>query len=242
VTVGADTYEPIYIEDDGTSDPTEMAKKEVKIKLPRDNEVADIFRGYPPGEVVNVFIYHMHTTDTDAEVVVVWFGRILGGKEERDSRSTLTCEPMTTSVKRTGLRRKFTRNCGLVLYGLGNGKCNVDKEAYRVIGVISGVNGTTLTVTNADAYADGHFDGGFIEWSSTQKILKDSRMIRSHIGATIEIVAQIPGINIGDQVYLFPGCDRTDTTCQSKFLNELNFGGIGKNIPRINPFGGASIF
>jgi hypothetical protein len=50
----------------------------------------------------------------------------------------------------------------------------------------------------------------------------------------------LPGLAVGNAFEAFAGCDRSFSTCQSKFGNSLNFGGFPW-IPPKNPFAGDSI-
>lgn len=44
-----------------------------------------------------------------------------------------------------------------------------------------------------------------------------------------------PGINVGDAVTVYAGCDHAVATCFSKFVNVPNFGGL-PHLPTVNPY------
>jgi uncharacterized phage protein (TIGR02218 family) len=66
------------------------------------------------------------------------------------------------------------------------------------------------------------------------------RMITQHSGDTVTLSSVLPGLAVGSAFEAFAGCDRSFSTCQSKFGNALNFGGFPW-IPAKNPFAGDSI-
>ncbi|MDG4870579.1 phage BR0599 family protein, partial [Guyparkeria sp. 1SP6A2] len=48
------------------------------------------------------------------------------------------------------------------------------------------------------------------------------------------------GLEVGQEIEVYPGCDRTAATCNAKFNNLLNYGGFDF-IPPKGPFEGTSI-
>ncbi|MEW6169845.1 MAG: phage BR0599 family protein [Pseudomonadota bacterium] len=66
-------------------------------------------------------------------------------------------------------------------------------------------------------------------------------MIVAHSADSITLAAVPPGLSVGATVVLYPGCDHTLSTCESKFGNSANFGGF-PFIPTKNPFGGSPIY
>ena len=69
----------------------------------------------------------------------------------------------------------------------------------------------------------------------------DRRAIRSQTGAVVAVAFPLPGLAATDTVNLYPGCDHTLATCESKFSNRLNYGGM-PYFPDKNPFSGTSIY
>ncbi|HYE35512.1 phage BR0599 family protein [Methylocaldum sp.] len=212
---------------------SELNRINLKITLSRDNPVAELFRLYPPGDVVTVTIRRKHRDD--AEAIVIWLGRVLNC-EWAGAEAVLHSEPAYTSIRRNALRRHYQRQCPHVLYGSA---CGVNQAAFKISGAVSGVSGSTITVLAADALADGHFAGGFAAYASAGAT--ENRLITNHAGAVLTLAAPILGLWLGDAVDLYPGCDHTLSTCAAKFSNHLNYGGM-PYIPEKNPFNLSTLY
>ena len=211
----------------------EAGRAALRITLPRDTEVVQDFVATPPSEVTLLTVYRQHRED--GETAVVWMGRVLNA-EWRGAEVELNCEPVYTSLQRTGLRRLYQRHCPHVLYG---GSCRASPVTHRVQGTVSGTSGTTVTVPAAAGVPAGHFSGGYATWSAGG--ITEKRMIVSHSGESLTLASAPPGLAVGATVMLYPGCDHTLATCEAKFANSANFGGF-PFIPTKNPFGGSPIY
>lgn len=230
------TYEPKPISRTNIEATAESARTAITITVPRDLPIVDLYRIAPPSDVVTVTIFRFHTTDAADELVTVWAGRILNVKW-RGALAEIHAEPVYTSLKRPGLRRLYQRSCPHALYSAA---CGVPRTAYKIEATVDAVAGSQLTINAAAGYADGYFDGGYLE-HQTGIATFERRMIVAHAGSAITIAASIPSLAAGAEVRLFPGCPKTFSICEARFNNAANFGGFPW-IPHKNPFGGDPIF
>lgn len=230
------TYLPAPIARGPLDDIGDLARAEMEIQVPHDLAVASQFIAYPPGEVVTLKIFRRHRTDPDSELRVIWLGRVLTAKWG-DAGNTLICEPVTTSLQRMGLRRQYGRQCPHVLYSPA---CGVLQGDFEVVGDVTGISGSQVTVLAAAAHADGYFEGGFLWWQLPDG-RKDARMIVGHSGDTLTLAATLPALSLGDSVGIYPGCDHTLAQCNSRFSNSENHGGW-MFVPRVNPFNGSMVY
>jgi len=76
---------------------------------------------------------------------------------------------------------------------------------------------------------DGYWVGGPITANGA------TRMVLAHTYDTVTLNDTIPGLAVGMTFELYTGCNRTDTICDSRFGNLLNFRGQ-PHIPDINVF------
>lgn len=217
----------------------EKGRNNLQIKGPRNIPIADIFRVQPPSDVVTLTVYRYHEIDPDAERIVLWVGRVLNVKWDSALTVTIYCEPITVSLERPGLRRLFQRQCPHVLYG---NKCGMSggpqKIDYAVSATITAADGITLTSAAFDALADNYLAGGFIEYELPSGNI-DRRFIATHVGADVGINFPSSDIYVGMTVTAYPGCDHTLATCNSKFSNSANYGGM-PFIPQKDPMDGSS--
>lgn len=214
----------------------EAARSPITITGPRDLPVADLYRVSPPSDVVSVTVYRYHETDVDAELATIYMGRVLNANWQ-GSTVTLRIEPVYTSMARPGLRRLYQRSCPHVLYSAACGKGSGD---VGVTTTADAVSAATLTVAAAASYADGYFAGGFVEWE-TQTGVYERRMIVTHTASSLVMASAIQNLLAGAAIRIYPGCDKTIVTCNTKFNNAINFGGFPW-IPQKNPFGADPIY
>jgi uncharacterized phage protein (TIGR02218 family) len=234
VVVDNQTFTAHSISRTEIEDSHEKARASLTLTVPADLEVADLYRVAPPAMTITLTLQAYHVGD--AELAVLWTGRILG-VEWAGNAAKITLEPVSTSMRRIGLRRLFQRQCPHVLYGSA---CGVDRTAYRIEGVIDTVGGASITVPEADLLPDGYLAGGYVEWDIATGIA-DRRMIESHAAGVLGLVGPTYGMAGGQAVRLYPGCDHILTTCQDKFGNAINFGGFPW-FPGNNPFSGDPVY
>ncbi|WP_019865130.1 phage BR0599 family protein [Methylovulum miyakonense] len=221
---------------------TELNKQVLKVTVPRSNDIAQMFQFYPPTGVVLLTIWECH--HGDSEVVVVWIGRVRT-TEYMGAHVEIQCEPISTSMRRLGLRRIFQRQCPHILYGQDEGGCLVDPEAFKVIATVSSVSGLVIAVSGM--LTANSFNGGMMSWTSS--IGLQYRFITSNDATTLSVNFPFmpPGdtygrdLEVGTSINLYPGCNHTLTDCIEKFNNLDNYGGQ-PFMPLDNPFNGATLY
>lgn len=179
--------------------------------------------------------------------LVEWKGRVASPSAGKTSLS-INCEDVFTSQRRIGLRALYQVSCRHNHYGRG---CGLARADFGLPMAVSAVAGAVLTVPDAAGYADGWFVGGIVAFGDAE------RAVMAHVGDQITVLRPFDdtlayavansgyGINYGGfyggaGVTLYPGCDRSIATCETRFANRANHGGFAA-IPTHNPFGGSSI-
>ncbi len=220
------TYVPETIQR-GDLELTDNAfRNELEIKINRDNVFIRRFILSPLEGMVILTVYRGHGSD----FVTFWVG-VLNYVKFNSDEVTITAIPRTSSLIRTGLRRKYQKLCNYPLYAAG---CNVNLVSYKVIGTIDTISGFTITSAAFATKANGWFKAGKIVVGDAE------RLIISHVGDTITINRGIIGAVIGNSFTAYAGCDHSMFTCASKFNNLINHGGQPW-IPTKNPFEGDPI-
>jgi uncharacterized phage protein (TIGR02218 family) len=118
-------------------------------------------------------------------------------------------------------RNVFQSGCLHVLYDAG---CSLSKAAFGVNGII-GSGATTTMLPNNISRVAGYFNQGTITFTSGVNN-GVTRGIKSYVTnmAALNIPLQVPPA-AGDTFTIYPGCDHTKNTCQTKFNNIINFRG-----------------
>ncbi len=226
----SEVYEPAAIMRGAIDRTTDINRSSIDITMPRDSALAGEFIAAPPEGVISVTVFRRHRGDGDLDTIVIWKGRVSGAKLT-GHKLELTCSPISSSLRRPGLRAKYQLMCRHALY---DGGCGVLRDSYKTTGTVDAGGGVTIQVNAAASKPNGYFNGGILSAESGQ------RMIVSHQGQNLKIMSQIPGLAIGENVELYAGCDHSKETCFYKFNNLDNYGGF-PFIPTKNPFSGDAI-
>ncbi|HSH42876.1 MAG TPA: phage BR0599 family protein [Arenicellales bacterium] len=238
-----ETYEPAALGRSALEQTAEINRANISITLPRTNPVAALFLADSPEAITALTVLRQEQDST----LTLWKGRAASAQASA-SEVSIEFESIFTSLRRPGLRARYQRACRHTLYGRG---CNVDKTAFAVPGRLADLSEATATVPVAAEYDDGTFYGGMLETDSG--VL---RFILAHEGEQLTLARPIAelaeafaasgygrsyGMYYGGvAVTLYPGCDRSRATCDTRFDNIENFGGFPW-IPGRNPFDGNSI-
>jgi len=236
VTFDGRLYDAVTIKRSATNQTNEFSKTGLVVTARRDLVVGELFRITPPSDVVMLTVKRLHETDTDEEAAVVWIGRVLNA-EWRRGEVVFSCEPVQTSLKRNGLRRRYQRSCPHTLYET---PCGVSRSAHQLNATVGSISGLTLTVPGVEANGDGYYSGGYIEWDEGAGI-KHKRFIPEQTGQILTLSIKIPNITPGESVKVFPGCPHVLAICNSRYGNKLNYGGMPWK-PTKNPFGSDPVY
>lgn len=196
-------------------------RNELEIKIDRDNLFAKEFLDAPIDGIIEVIIYRGHEDSW-----IVFYKGIVAAITFNTEEVTINCTPKTTSLLRTGLRRKYQKQCNHYLYGDG---CGVHRGPYAVLGTVDSFDGLSITSSEFATKVDGWFVGGIIAVGTVK------RMITTHTTDTITISRRIGNLKEGDSFTAYAGCNHTMETCRTKFDNLINYGGQPW-IPTKNPF------
>lgn len=238
LTVDGTTYTSAPIERTSIESTPENARNALKLTVPRNFPVAELFRVAPPSEVIDLTVRRIHRADAEGspqDLVVAWIGRVLSC-EFSGAKATLQCEPISVSLAHTGLRRVFQVGCPHVLYGAG---CTLSKTDFDHATTVVSIDGNVLEIASSDgAYS---YSGGFVEWVNddgvTERRFIETAVVGDGSPARMELTLMQPfaGIAVSDAITIYPGCDHTLTTCNETFNNALNYGGF-PFFPGKNPF------
>lgn len=228
-TIGLRVYEPVAISDEGITSGAAQAG-EFKINCAANLPVVGLFRGTPPSEKVLVKALRKHADDP--EIKIIFTGKIDNVKRPTGgAQAILVCS--SGRQRRGGLRLTWSRICPHILY---DGQCRLVRAAFGVEATINSITGNTFTLTVAPNMTAGYYDGGIIEWDADGLGTLEMRAIERGISLTQFVMfGRTDGLVPGMTVTMYPGCDRRSSTCNSKFNNIVNYGGITQ-MPGESPY------
>lgn len=228
VVLDGKTYTPLSIERDKISTKGDLSGREMAVKVPIASEIADLFRIFPPGRVVNVILRQGHLANPndppeflgEGNFGVVWTGRVLESSRNTNV-ATLTCESLSSGMKRTGLRRHYQWSCPLVLYGPD---CGANKVARP--GTVSAIEGNKITLIGgwSVGLAPVNFIGGLAEWAGNTG-LESRGILRVEAGGVVVISGPPIGLDVGETMNVYVGCPHTIEGCTTLHNNVHNYGG-----------------
>lgn len=237
ITFGGVTYNPVPISRNAITASGTLDKSALKLSMPINTDIAELFRVYPPAQVVTLILRQGHRDDPDSEFLVSWTGRVLG--TDRDgSEIELTCEPIAASMRRTGLRRHYQIGCPHVLYGK---RCKANKTAATIQRDALVVSGNTVDLALGwnGPISYQKYIGGLLEWDGpygpeARTILRVIDDVRLYLSGPL------PGLRAGMDVRVVLGCNHQTSDCQNLHANINNYGGQPyiptKNPINTNPF------
>jgi len=228
-TFGNEDYTPEAITRSATQQSKETQGGTVQVTLPRDHPITAMFVSYIPPAPLWLTIYRAHEGEPEAETRVIFIGRVT--LDTKGEGSVLTCSPEQEYLKRMIPTMNYQRPCNHMLYDSG---CKVQKLLYSATGQLTAFTADSVSAAAFALLPDGYFTHGYIERG------QDRRFVIDHTGDTLTLMVGLSGLELGDEVLAYAGCDRSYDTCGSKFSNTANFYGF-EWIPTKNPFGPGGI-
>ena len=156
--------------------------------------------------------------------VIIFAGKVADLEDVSRTSMKIVINDFTELLDVDFPRNVYSPYCPFLLYGPG---CGLSKAPYTFTGTVSSSPSPSSTYFSVTGISnpDGYFSQGVYEFTSG--ILNGlAGTVKSHIGNSIVPLQMMPGgPSAGDSVTLFAGCDRTWTTCGSKFNNSGMFGG-----------------
>jgi hypothetical protein len=246
ITKNGIKYMPLAIDRGKIAVSGKLDKAALEVRATLNTPMAELFRVYPPASVVNITVMQGHVNDPDAQFLVVWTGRVISAKRT-DNELVLTCEPISTTLKRIALRRHYQYSCMHVLYG---SECRANKAAATTHQTVMGTVNNTVTLPAGWASDDFalKYIGGMIEWTNSAGDLESRTILRVVNTNTVLVTGFIRDLKVGDPIDVILGCnhgfymnaDKNDldvkTDCYYLHDNIHNYGGCPW-IPTKNPVG-----
>lgn len=241
-SIGLINYQPIPIQRGNIVSNGTLDKSSVKISLDVGTDLAELFRVYPPSSVVTLTIYEGHLDDPDGEFIVVWAGRIIAASRE-GSALNLSGEPVSTQLKRTGLRRHYQYGCPHALY---RGLCGANKAAATVASTVTAIDGTVVTLAGGwnGAFTAAKFVRGTLEWTPAGESTRTRTILRVS-GNDISLSGVVPDLAVSDAVDVVLGCNHRAFAadggdCEGLHNTLVTYGGQPwiptKNVVNKNPY------
>lgn len=163
--------------------------------------------------------------DTSAGTVVLFAGRVAEAQPSRDV-VTLTVKSDLELLDTQIPRNLYQPGC---VHTLFDGGCTLLKSSYaNALTTLAGA--TTTQVTATTSRSTGYFDLGTVTFTTGALAglsfgVKSFTLSGGSTG-TFQFVRPLPSApTAGDAFTAYPGCDKSLSTCQTKFANSAHFRG-----------------
>jgi uncharacterized phage protein (TIGR02218 family) len=236
VTIDGYRWTAVPISDDGAKITGDANTDTLTITAPSTIAPAQLFIGTPPATVVMVHIRYYH--EGDNESILGYVGEVQQVNQPTPGTAKISCDTISASMKRDGLRLTWQRNCPYMLYDQTT--CRADKTQHKLDLVVFDIVGVDVQFSGMDDVDDGVFDGGYIEWDHPARGT-EYRTIERQIGTVCSMFGLADGLYYGLAVRAYPGCRRNVEDCTNKFNNLDNYGG-SPDLPGKSPFDGDPVY
>lgn len=234
VTFDGKVFSPTTIGREKIEASGNLDKSTLEIDITPNASVVSLYHNQLPSQVIRLTIWQGHVDDADNDFKVVWTGRIISiSRPGRFAR--INAEPISTSMRRTGLRRHYQYGCPWALY---NGECGASKAAATETVAATGVGQNYVEFADGWQGAPGKskYLGGFIQWTDNNTQITQTRTILAFGDNSNQLVVNgtIFGLDVGENVGVVLGCNHQMSDCADLHNNIVNFGGQPW-IPKQNP-------
>lgn len=232
------TYSPMAFAVPEITASGNLDKASLDIKIPTNSPITDLFQ-FPPSYTIALTLRQGHVEDS--EFPVTWLGRILDCIHE-GGESTINCEPVSTSLRRVGLRRPYGYGCPHALYGP---KCKASLSAATISVTPEAIGETSIDLPAAWTTSDlvPKYLGGLARWQGSGG-MESRSILRIESGVRLILSGPTRGLTGGEVVQVSFGCSHKAelvggtlvSDCQDLHGNIQNYGGQ-LFIPLANPIG-----
>jgi len=199
---------------------------DLELKLPTSHPLVQRWyaNGIPP-RLVLVTAWRKQQRSGEAERF--FLGQVESISVDGHIASLLIPSLVSGALKRPLPMLTVGKLCPHVLY---DAQCRVPRADFRVVTAVTLSDGDLVRVASMAGKPDGWADiGELVHVPSGERMT-----IRSQIGNDIHIQLPIFELGAGDAVEVYAGCPRDILTCDDKFDNRQNFGGL-PSLPTVNP-------
>ena len=183
----------------------------------------DLASGRYDGARVEVFIVNWQALDQRLLLKVQEIGEVSRGGGQ------FTAE-LRSFAHRLGQEngRVYNRRCDA---DLGDGRCRVNLSAFRATGTVTAIEAPEQIIASGlDAFSAGFFDGGRLVFESGANAglvlaIDSTRAVDGGIELRFWLPLEVLPES-GDTFEITAGCDKSFSTCRTRFSNHLNFQGF----------------
>ena len=217
-TYAGNTFSPLSIDMDEISQALAEDSPTINVQMDAAAEVASWFIAYQPVQPVRIRVLRHHVEDVAGEYKSELIGDVMSGSfNEQTSTCTLSVRMLASNLDRKVPWPAVQKQCNYVLYGPG---CRVNRDDYKTETTVAAVQRSLITspdfLARAEAESDPRwFVAGYVIRVSNN----DVRWIIAQTDDVLTLQSPFVGLQAGEDVIAYAGCDLLKETCKDKFNN-----------------------
>lgn len=112
--------------------------------------------------------------------------------------------------------RRYYPQCPFSVYSK---ECGVDIKRFRKSGKVTGLGNGANSIRIDIPFENGYYTAGGIDWLTGPMAGQSTQILQSNDGVILYMSALEVSPRVGDQFYIYAGCNKTPTECKNKFNN-----------------------
>jgi len=221
VTYAGVTYDPLGFSPTALESNSTLAVANAEAQLLIDSTIiteTDVIAGKYDHAAIEILRVNWSSPTAHDLLISGWVGeiRLDQGRFTREVRSKM-------QLLQNNIGRVLEKDCDA---DLGDARCTVNLAAITVTGTVTAVASQSSFTDSARTEADGLFDFGAVTFTSGANSGL-SMEVYAYSADTFTVRLPFPyPIQIGDTYSVYPGCDKIEATCKTKFSNFVNYRGF----------------
>lgn len=228
VTYGGHTYTSLDLERGDIEDTVGL--QVATLQFTARTESADLvdsltwqaaaINGYFDQAEVSLRLLFLSDWATQVGAVLLYTGTI-SDVEVQLGAIKFTVKSLTEVFNQMFPRNLYQSECPFLLY---DANCGLTAASFAESGTVAAGSDEDTILDATLTQADDYFSMGYIEFTSGD-LSGTRRTVESSVSGQLNLAVPFPQTpEIGDTFNVYPGCDRKQATCTTKFSN-TNFGG-----------------
>lgn len=220
VTYDGYTYSAADIKREEAEKDQDLTQTTLKIHTVLSDLLKEFIRVSPP-DPITVTIKRLQSTNVD----ILFIGAVISVALSQGNRCIVTLNELQPLFNNKIPPCMFQSLCNHTLF---DANCSLTRNDYATVIEVESISGNFIVSTDVETPVDGYYSFGVAEFNG------QIRMITCHEGGHLYTHYPFVDLEVGDDITVYPGCDKTQTDCVDKFDNKEHFLGF-PYIPRKNP-------
>lgn len=206
------TFEPARLKRGNTQLSADLTVSSLSIEVNYLQDEVVTYLSYAPIDQSWVKVEKVFLDQSPMESIIYFIG-IIDNVAFQGQTAIITASGVEKLLRAAYPKLRYQPRCPLKLY---SDYCGVNSASYSVQRTVQSIstNGLEITLDTLVGFDTDYFIFGYIQSGGAGE-----RMITGQSNNTLTVRSIIPDLEVNDVVTLYAGCNKSPTTCNSKFNN-----------------------